>query len=222
MQISKKTFEVLKNFSQINANLYVEAGNSIKTIAVAKNIMGEVAIDEVFPSNFGIYNLPELLGVLSMMNNPDLTFEKDYILIQEGKSKMRYVYSDPSILTYPEKSIKLSSVDVQLNMTAVQINQLQKAAAAIGVQDIAIVGDGKSIVAQVVDKKNSTSNLYTVDLDTPTDLKFKVFFKTEYWKQITDDYSVEICKKNICKFTGKNHGVTYFVACEKDSEFEIM
>ena len=36
MKISKQTFDVLKNFSEINENLLIKPGNKLQTISVMK------------------------------------------------------------------------------------------------------------------------------------------------------------------------------------------
>jgi predicted transposase YbfD/YdcC len=217
MKLSKPTLEILRNFASINANILIKKGNKLSTLAVAKNIMAEVTVDEKFTEEVGIFNLPELLGVVQMMGEPDIKLDTKFMILSEGKSKLRYVYADPSILTFPQKDLKLPSEDISFDITAGQLLQIQKAAAALGVQDIAVVGDGENIVIQVTDKKNEGSNQYTVDLNATTDKEFTVYFKIENFKHISDDYAVAISSKNISRFVGSTVGVTYYVAVEQDS-----
>ena len=64
MRLSKDTVEVLKNFSTINQCILVKEGNKLRTISTMKNILAEADVSEVFPSEFGIYDLNEFLGVM--------------------------------------------------------------------------------------------------------------------------------------------------------------
>lgn len=217
MELSKETLDILRNFAGINANILIKKGKKLSTLAVAKNIMASVEVVEDFDKEVGIFNLPELLGVISMMGNPTIKLEDKYMTLTEGKTKMKYVYADQSILTFPQKDIKMPSVDVEFDLTAAQLNQLQKAAAALGVQDVAVVGKDEKVILQVLDKKNDSSNQYTIDLGKDTDKDFTVYFKIENFKQIPDDYAVSVSEKNISKFVGRAMGVTYFVAVEQDS-----
>jgi len=217
MKLSKQTLEILRNFSVINANILIKKGNKLSTLAVAKNIMAEVTVDETFDETVGIFNLPELLGVVQMMGDPEIKLDTKFMTLSEGKTKLRYVYADQSILTYPTKDMKMPAEDISFDLTSGQLLQIQKAAAALGVQDIAVVGDGTSIIIQVLDKKNDGSNQYTIDLNTETTKEFTVYFKIENFKHISDDYAVSISSKNISKFVGSSVGVTYFVAVEADS-----
>ena len=66
MQISKNTFEVLKNFSEINENLLIKPGNELKTISVMKNVLAKATIEETFDKEFAIYDLNSFLNVLSL------------------------------------------------------------------------------------------------------------------------------------------------------------
>lgn len=217
MKLSKQTLDILRNYSVINANILIKPGNTLSTLAVAKNIMAEVTVGEKFDKEVGIFNLPELLGVISMMGDPEITLSDKFMTLTEGSSKIRYVYADSSILTFPQKAIKMPSEDISFDLNSAQMLQIQKAAAALGVQDIAVIGDEKKIVIQVLDKKNEGSNQYTIDLETKTDKSFTVYFKIENFKHIPDDYTVSVSSKNISKFVGSVVGVTYYVAVEADS-----
>jgi hypothetical protein len=219
MKLSKETLDVLRNFATINANILIKKGSSLSTLAVAQNIMAMTNVPEKFDKEVGIFNLPELLGVISMMGDPEIKLEEKYMTLTEGKTKVKYVYADSSILKYPKKDIELPSVDVSFDLSSSNLMQLQKAAAALGVQDVAIVGDGEKITLKVTDKKSDSSNQYTIDLETKSSEEFTVYFKIENFKQIPDDYKVEISKKNISKFTGQGLKVTYFVAIEQDSDW---
>ena len=44
MKISKQTFDVLKNFSEINENLLIKPGNNLQTISVMKNVLAEATV----------------------------------------------------------------------------------------------------------------------------------------------------------------------------------
>ena len=62
MKISKQTFDVLKNFSEINENLLIKPGNKLQTISVMKNVLAEATVEETFDKEFAIYDLNSLLS----------------------------------------------------------------------------------------------------------------------------------------------------------------
>jgi hypothetical protein len=221
MKLSKKTINVLKNFSGINSNILIQPGNKLSTIAVLKNIMASVDVDETFPSEFGIFNLQEFLGVIGLMNDPELEFdEKTHaITIKEGHIRVKYIWAARDVLTYPQKDIKFPDTDVEFSLTAEQLSQLKKASGIVGVPDIAFVGDGQKLYCTVIDRKNPSTNEFSLDVDTKTDKVFTAYFKIENFKQIEDDYDIQLSSKNIAKFTGRNEKIVYYVAMEPDSTF---
>ena len=53
IKLSTQTLDILKNFSGINSNLVVKAGEPLSTISEAKNIMAIANISESFETGFG-------------------------------------------------------------------------------------------------------------------------------------------------------------------------
>jgi hypothetical protein len=46
----------------------------VETISNMKNILAVATVDESFPQDFSIYNLPEFLGATSLLSDPEFTF----------------------------------------------------------------------------------------------------------------------------------------------------
>ena len=57
MNLSEKTFNLLKNFSSINQSILFKQGNTLRTMSVMKNILAEADIEEDIPQDFAIYDL---------------------------------------------------------------------------------------------------------------------------------------------------------------------
>ena len=66
MKLSNETVTVLKNFSTINQNLVIKAGNKLSTMSAMKNIVASADVKEDFPQDFAIYDLNEFLAALSL------------------------------------------------------------------------------------------------------------------------------------------------------------
>jgi hypothetical protein len=220
MEISKATLDLFKNFSTINNNLLIKPGSDISTVASSKDIVGEVTVPEVFPKEAGIYNLNEFLGVVSLFAKAEFDFEDDYVIIKEGRNKIKYFYADSSLLTVPTKKVAMPSVDVEVSLSAEQIMKLQKASSALSVGDLAIVGDGTKVIARVFDTSNPTSNGFDLDLDAVTTNSFNVIFRIEKLKLYSGGYDVSISSKRIAKFVHKEMKLTYFIAVETNSTFK--
>jgi hypothetical protein len=64
IKISKRTLDILKNFSTINSGILVNEGNVLTTLSSTKNILAEAHVDETFPRQFAIWDLNKFLGTV--------------------------------------------------------------------------------------------------------------------------------------------------------------
>lgn len=219
MNLSKETLAVIRNFSAINGSLMIKEGNTLSTISEGKNVMAQATIQESFPIDFGIYDLGEFLGVVSVFNNADLEFTDKFVSISDGgKSKIKYFAAGEGIIKSAPSTIKFPAADVNFTLTSDQIDTIRKTSSVLKASDVSIVGDGETLKVIVSDKKNATSNAYTVDLGD-TDQTFKANLKIDNLKMLPGDYTVEISSKKISRFKKTTGELTYFIAVESDSEF---
>jgi hypothetical protein len=221
MKLSDKTLSFLKNFSTINQSLLFKQGTKLRTISVMKNILAEVTIDEELPKDFGIYDLTQFLNInTTLFQSPELDFENEgYVMIREGRQRQRFFFADPSVIvTPPDKSLELPTEDVSFELKTDQLDRLLKAAAISQLPDLSVVGENGAVKLLVRDKKNDTSNDYSVTVGE-TDKEFSFNFKVENIKILPGTYNVVVSSKLLSKFTSTNHDLTYYIALEPDSTF---
>ena len=220
MNLSDKTLTILKNFAGVNNSILVKKGNQLRTISVAKNILAEANIEEDFPREFGIYDLNQFLNGLSLHQDPDLDFEIDsYLNIREGKRRAKYFFADPQvIISPPEKEITLPSEDVHFQFESTALDKLLKAAAVYQLPDFSVIGEAGVVKLVVRDKKNDTSNSYSVVVGE-TDKEFTFNFKVENIKIIPGSYDVIVSSKLLSQFTNSQYNLKYYIALEPDSTF---
>lgn len=231
MNLSNDTLNVLKNFATINPNLVFKPGQKLKTISESKTILASATIVEDFPKEFGIYDLNEFLSVLSLIDNPTLEFEDKAVLIKNNvggcklpnSQKIRYFFSESDILTTPQKDIQMPDPEVGVNIEEDVLNQIRKAAAVLGHTELAITGSNGVITASVLDTRDSTSNLFEIDLDKDNSCKneFNFVISIPNLKLLPGDYFVSISSKLISNWTNSNYPVDYFIALEKNSSYDV-
>lgn len=220
MNLSKETLAVLSNFSSINTNLVIKPGVKFSTMSASKDIMAEYEGTDDFTKQVAVFNLNELLGVVGSFDKPELELDDKFMIVKEGKQKVKYIYADESLLTTPSKAIKMPTPEISFLLSAGQLAKLQKMSGVLAVEDLAFVGDGKKIIARVFDSKNPTGNSFDVDLETPSTVKFNVLFKVEKLKLMTGmDFDVEISSQKISKFSSKAIKLVTYVAVEANSTF---
>ena len=221
MKLSEKTVNLLKNFAGINQSILFKKGNKLRTMSVMKNILAEAEVEEEFPKDFAIYDLVQFLNGVSLYTNPQIEFTTDSNLTsREGKDrKTKYFFADPSVVVAPpEKSIALPTEDVCFSLDSDQLASLMKASAVYQLPDLCAVGEAGVVKLVVRDKKNDTSNEYSINVGM-TDAEFSLNFKVENIKILPGTYEVVISEKLLSRFVNTNYNLTYFIALEPDSTF---
>ena len=129
---------------------------------------------------------------------------------------MTYFYSDPSVVTTPKTEISMPSVDAEFTLTKDTFNQVMKAAAVLGVPDMVLdIGTDSIMDLRVSDRKNDTSNSFSIEVGAESPAKGKKFyFKVENLKLLSGDYEVQVSEKGISRFKNVNKDVEYYIALE--------
>ena len=219
MKLSEHTQSVLKNFATINQNLVIKKGKTLMTMSAMKNIIAKAEVEEEFTQDVPIYNLNEFLASLSLFDSPTLDFQDKYLTMTEGNRRIKYFYSDPSVVTSPKSMLKMPSKEVTFKMSGGELSDIKRAAAVIGVPDMVLEKNSNGTFLNALDKKNGAANVYSTDINTDGDGKFKFYFKVDNLKLMDGDWDVEISSKNISRFVSKN--IEYCIALEPDSTYTV-
>lgn len=225
MELNDGTLQVLKNFSGINPNIMFREGNTLRTVNEAKNIIAHADLTESFPKSFGIYDLNEFIGVLSLVDTPRLKFNDEYVTVGDstGRSKVKYFFSAEETLTLPPEKVKMPEAEVKFLLTNDTLNKLKRAASTLGHEEVSISGKDGVLSLSVVDQKNSTSNQYSIDIDGEfnQDSTFNIILNIGNLKILPGDYNVEVSSKLISQFSHTELPVKYWIAFEKTSKFGV-
>ena len=221
MKISEETRSILKNFATINSGIKVSAGNQLQTISNMKNILATANVPETFSQEFSIYNLVEFLGAVSLLDNPDFNFNDNSLSISDTDTSMTYFYASEGMVTSPDKMITMPDAEIKIDLSSTLLNELQKAASVLGVNDLQLVSDGTNIKLVVTDKKNATSNTFSRIVGEGNGVSFTMNFKIENLKILDGNYEVFVSSKGISNFKNKDVDLEYFIALEPDSKYNV-
>lgn len=214
--LSQTTLNILKNFATINNGIIIKKGNTLRTISNAENILAAANVEESFPQTFAIYDLNQFLAGLSLFDNPSLVFDNsDYVTIKDGRSRVKYYFSDPEITlkTAPDKSVKYPGSDIQFTLSASDIAAIQKATGIYKLPDLNISSD-EEIVLSVRDNEVSTSNTYDIIVPGTFEGSHSLDLKVENIRLLQGDYTVGVSKHHISEWKHLNLDVTYYIALE--------
>lgn len=217
MKLSSSTIEILKNFATINQGILFKPGQKISTMSITKTGFAEVTVTETFPQRFAIYSLPEFLGILGMFSEqPEITLDTNHMVISSGKNKVKYFYSSENMIVTPPdgKEPVLPTEDVDLVLTADALTQINKAAAIMKLDMIGISKDG--VRAYLSKTKDSTSNVYSLEVDVTTTETKEFNLKIENLKMIPGSYNVTISAKGLARFINQEDtSLIYHIPLEK-------
>ena len=217
--MDEETIAILKNFCLINKSILIKPGNRISTkVNQADSIIAAATIEEEFPEEFGINDLSEFLSVLSMFDDPTITFANNYkVSIQEGKAIVNYSFYNPALLTAAPRTLVDLPAIAQFELSTGIFNKILKAGSIMALPHLSINGDGETISLGVLNTENKSSNIYKIEIGD-TDLVFNALLETESINIINGSYSVTVSRKNV-KFDSIDKKLTYWFALSKNSRF---
>ena len=217
--LSKTTIEVLKNFATINSSIVFRQGSTVRTISNAENILAKFTGEEVFPTDFAIYDLSQFLMGISLFNDPQLEFtSKDYVNIKGGRQSAKYYFSDPEITlkSAPEKNVKFPGSDIEFTLTGEELYNIQRASAIYSLPDLTFYSEEGSNTIRLIlrDKENDTSNTYDLSVKGTATGTFSLDLKIENIRVLPSDYVVKVSKHLISEWTSQDADLKYYIALE--------
>tara|TARA_B100000131_G_scaffold139789_1_gene136059 strand:- start:1633 stop:2322 length:690 start_codon:yes stop_codon:yes gene_type:complete len=224
ISVSEDTLRTLKNLASINQSLLFTSGNTLSTINSSNNVLCTAKISEDLPAEFGIYDLNNLLGTLSLFANPqlDINSSEGYMTIRDGENTgttVKYTFASRNLIKVPPKNhITLPSEDVSFTLEADTLSKLQKASSVMGLQYLFVNGSDGVITVELGKPSDANSNRFRIVVGD-TSHEFSFIFLMENIKLLHDDYNVVISSHCISQFTSSNSNRTYWISTETGSKF---
>jgi hypothetical protein len=225
MKISNKTLSLLQSFAQISSNLLVKPGKKVATRNAVNSVQARAVVDETFAQQFAIYDLNQLLSLISASHNPDIEFGvKSLIIRSENGGEVEYFYADESLVTSPNEVPPQLEDIYSFKMTASDIQTIVKTAGIISATTMNIVSEKGKVVLTINDPKNSTSHSYKKSLGD-SDKAFNVKMAIDSFKVVADEYNVRVAnaiaktsKVLVFFFESTTSDLTYLIAADSTSK----
>ena len=214
MKFSETSLTILKNFAAINSGVVLNSGTLQRTWSIDMSILVEVELEESLPTKFGIYDLNQFLGNITTLNNPDLDFHPEYVVMQDSCMNILYRSSDTNLIKSPPNKSLVIEPDISFDLTQTTLTKMLKLSSMNNLSTISVIGSDGRMKLQAHDKNNDKSNEVFSDLGEWTGDDFSCMFKAESLKIIPDDYFVEVKKEAFSKFTCKNRNLKYFITLQ--------
>lgn len=216
MKLSKDTIGILKNFSSINGGIQFVEGNEIRVGAIDRSVMGIARVEEHFPVDFAIYDLNQFLSVLSLFDDPELEFKEDFLIIKQGRQRVKYFYTDSDNIVAAPYDLVLEPDDESMFISADQLESLKKASAVMKLEDFAIVKEGDRIQMIVEDGEQDSNNEFTIDVEFTVDVEdFELQLKMKTLNFVKLDYEITFVDENqYLIFSNEEKQLMYYVAVQ--------
>lgn len=224
MQLSSKTLDILKNFASINPSLIIRAGSIQRTVSTGKNVLASATIEETIPRDCPIYELSKLIGLLSLFDNPDVSFDEHQLTIRSGRHEAHFAYADASVIKAEDRTFNMPPTFMAFELTEADMAMLSRSASVLKAADVVIGYDqtnGQPTIGALIDVKNASSDSFTTRPETFTvsnNLQSaRVIFKNEYLKLLPGAYDIAMAQKGkviVAKFVNKTAAVEYVISAE--------
>lgn len=221
MQLSERTLDVLKNFMTVNKSIVLHPGNDIKTISETDAVYAQAVVDEYFPVEFGILDLPKFLAIMSMYKEHDISFTDDYMTIKHDHTTIKYYNIEPVLIKQPEEGVlELPEAYVSFDLSKDVLERTADMARVLKYDHIRFTGDGKKLnVSTSSDlSREERSSSHTIEIGT-TKKKFNFIFEREKLNFLERDYRVVMTDDGVGHFKSSD-GIEYVVGYNGKSTFE--
>lgn len=223
MKLSKRTIDILKNFSTLNPHIHIESGNKIRSCSSDRNLLMEATVNENFDNCLTLHKLNVFINTLNQFNEPEIELNKNYVLITSGKSKINIKYANKDFIDIPKENIKLPLVyNMTFRLTKEDIQKLNKFVSILETTELIFEKSGDNFTITAGNVNDNSVNTYTLDInefEEKNETNFKYVIKNHFVNLLQSDYLVSIHERNLIKFDNQNDLVYYSTVMPQYSEW---
>lgn len=220
IRLSDATMKLLKNYASINNSLFFPKGNTIETMLSSGGVFATATIEEEFPQDFSIYDLSNLLRVLSLpaFKDCDLVFKEDkpFMILEAGKSKIKYFFTSTDFVKPPSgRKIELPSNDFEFIMSDSMFSDFMKTAGVLGHTHMVVELADKLTHLCATNPEVDTSNDYRIELEPNEHEDYIYTLDIANLKFIPGDYKISFSNLGLARFIHESGNLTYYVGLVK-------
>lgn len=230
MKISSQTLSLLKSFAGINPNLVIKPGNVIVTQNASSTVGAKAVVEEEFPTEAAIYDLGQLLNLLSISKeSSDVEFKDNHLLIRSPSGGvLRYYYAEMAIMKQPRTDEPDFSEVFKFVLESSEMSVIQKTASVVGATMITLESKDGQVTLLVNSPNIQSSNSYSKVVGESSD-KFMVRMAIDKFRPLIDDtYEFVVGKISnprngavipAFRLNSTTKNLRYLIAAEKDARF---
>lgn len=226
MKLSQNTLDVLKNYTMINPSVLIQEGEVLRTIDPGETVIASAGIDQKFPKEFAIYDLPNFLQVVQMFDGAEIDFgdeDSGFCMItyeEDPDTKVRYFYASADAVDSIQKDVNTPPTEINFKLSAENLVSISKAATTMVLNHVVITPSGDdAVMITVTDVDNPSSNTFKIKVKAELEMDdfYVVIDFSKFVLLMHKDYDIGISSKQISHFF--NEGIQYWVALNSNSTF---
>lgn len=234
MKLSERTLTILQNFSSINASIKIEKGSKLRTKTEgAKAVVAFAEIEEDFEHEVNIYDLNKFRKIISLFSSPEIEIKTtvnyneeevaSHALIKDSKvnKSFKYCFSAASLIDTVGDLKTTPEYAISFEVSSDTILDLISTSTAASLDSIAVESDGKSISMSAYNESSKNEeNKYSIEVGEGNGDVYKMVIKKDHLKLLSGDYTIDIAKAGVARFTNTTMKVEYYIALAKASTYK--
>lgn len=224
MKFSKETLEIVSAISRVNAKSPVNGavfkkGSKIKARRYKSDMPVLYAnIQEEIPRDFAVYDLPKFISLFSVLDDPELSFEDNYIIFKSGKKKAKIRYVSEHLIeqdsNFFTKEIQMPSRDFVCDIDFKTLKAVTDATSMFQAPQLAFTGDGERVLLTTYNTRDPKSDKLEIEVGE-SEWKFNIIVDMLLVQFIKRDYQVSISKRGLLEW--KSDDLTYYITASDKS-----
>lgn len=222
LSVSSATHKLLKNFAGVSSSVILKSGTTQKIVAEGKTLLAVAEFPEPWPQETAIYNMATFMQTLSLFGKPEIIFEDEAMVIFQGNSRVRYRYSDPSvIMPPPSKNLNVANPSVEFKLSADMLARINKTTNVLDLEMVTFKVEGGKVVVKASNPDNPASNAFEYEVPAedvtfhdPSFEKEHKYHKAHLAMLMDGDYTVAFSNWNFGYFKHAAEPICYFIVSQ--------
>lgn len=222
MILNEKTVGYLKSIAKVNESVFLKKGKRQTVVSPGKEAILSVELDDEIPNDFGIYNLGNLINIISLLTEPVISFDQNKLIVADSKGYRAVFHAtNPALIininNFEEFLAVPTVFSFELSMEV--LTTIVKLAKVNGLSHISFEDSPNAVIISAYTKKQKDSN--TISINVPHEEKSQdQYFKNKFIIASNnlaiepDFYEVSIAENGFAKFVSKTCSRIYIIATE--------
>jgi len=228
MKFNQKTLDIINAVNLINSGSSVSGivfkkGQTIKARRFkAKTPILIAQIDDFIEKDFAVYDLKKFISCFSMLEDPEILLNDDFIIFKSGRKKIKLRYANPDLIEdkrFFDQNIKMPETFFSFPLSKRDFKDIKSASARLGSPELLLSNDmeGK-IILSTYNSKDKTSDKFELIVGE-NERNFNIVLSNECLNFLEVDYQVTLTTKGLVEFKSEN--LAYYITMLDKSEINI-